>query len=92
MSKKHSLILFYALAISIILMLTGFLVLVVRAFAPAGVSNFLFFAVLGILVLTPVIYFVWRHAGGTAINQRIFEATQPVTCFGKDRRRRGMHG
>jgi hypothetical protein len=76
-NDKRSRLLCYALVISIILLLMGFLAVGVRAFESSGVSNFLFFAVVSLFVLTPAIYFVRRPTGRAAKSQKIFERAQP---------------
>jgi hypothetical protein len=91
-NKKYSQLLCYALVISIILVLMGFLAIGVRAFESAEVSNFLFFATLTISVLTPVFYFVWRPIGRADISQKLFDGAWRKTWFGQDRRKVALFG
>ena len=91
MNKRRSRLLCYALVISIVLVLMGFVAMGVRAFASAGVSNVLLFAAAGIVLMAPVVYFVCRPVGQAATNKRIFEAA-PETEFGRDRRKPALSG
>jgi hypothetical protein len=91
-NKKHSQLLCYALVISIILVLMGFLALGVRAFESAKVSNFLLLAAIALFALTPVFYFVWRPIGRADLNQKIFEGARQETSSARDRRKPGLNG
>jgi uncharacterized membrane protein YfcA len=76
MTKKLSVGLFYALVLSIVLLMTGFLGLGVRAFASAVVSDSIYFAAFGVLLATLTIYFVLRRPlAGTVINRKIWPAS-----------------
>ena len=92
MNKKHSKLLCYALVISIILVLMGFLAVGVRAFESAEVSNLLFFAAITIFALTPVFYFVWRPIVRAEVSQKVFDGPRQETRFGRDRRMPGLNG
>jgi len=86
MSKKQSLMLCYALLLSIALVVVGFVGLGVRAFASAGISNTIFLAIVGIIVAIPPIYFVLRRPGA-AIEPIIFRRTLQKTSWPNDRRK-----
>jgi uncharacterized membrane protein YtjA (UPF0391 family) len=73
MSKKTRLLLSYAFLLSIILLVTGFLGVGIRAFASSGISNAIFTLAFGILIVTLPIYFVLRRPFvGRAKNQKIW--------------------
>ncbi len=61
MTKKQSARLSYALVLSIVLVMTGFLGLGIRAFASAAVSDFIYFVTLGVFLAGLTIYFVLRR-------------------------------
>src|ERR1700722_3604100 len=88
MSKKQRLLLCYALVISIIVIMFGFLGLGVRAFESAGISSTILLAALGILIAIPPIYFVLRRpAADAAIVPTVFHSTAQTAPWPKDRRR-----
>jgi hypothetical protein len=91
-NKKHSQLLCYALVISIILVLTGFLAVGVRAFESAEISNLVFFAGIALFALTPVFYFVWRPIGRADMSQKVFEGARQEMWFGRNRRKPGLNG
>ena len=65
MTKRLSARLSYALVLSILLVLLGFLGLGIRAFESAAVSDFIYFVALGVFLAALTVYFVLRrpHAG-----------------------------
>jgi hypothetical protein len=72
MTKKLSVRFFYALVLTIVLLMIGFLGLGVRAFASAVISDSIYFAAFGVLLVTFPIYFVLhRPLAGTAIDRKI---------------------
>jgi uncharacterized membrane protein YfcA len=74
MTKKLSARLFYALALPIVLLMIGFLGIGVRAFASAVISDSIYLAAFGVLLLALTIYFVLhRPLAGTAIGWKIRE-------------------
>jgi hypothetical protein len=74
MTKKLSTRLSYSLVLSNALLMIGFLGLGVRAFASVVISDSIYFAALGILLMTLTIYFVLhRPLAGTAIDWKIWE-------------------
>jgi uncharacterized membrane protein YfcA len=88
MTKKLSVRLLYALALSIILLMTGFLGLGVRAFASAAVTNSIFLVAFGILLVTLPLYFVLRRRlTVTAIDRNIRRLPLIMVPGQKDRRR-----
>jgi hypothetical protein len=91
-NKKRSQLLCYALVISIILVLMGFLAVGVRAFESAEVSNLLFFAAIALFALTPVFYFVWRPIVRADVSQKVFDGPRQERWFGRDRRKPGLNG
>lgn len=91
MSQKKSLMLCYALLLSIALVVVGFLGLGVRAFASAGISNTIFLSVVGILITIPPIYFVLRRPDA-AIDPTIFRRTLREASWPNDRRKPFVRG
>src|ERR1700685_4439526 len=61
MSTKLAVRWAYALLLSIIVLVTAFLALAVRAFAPAVLSHFIFLAAFGIALVVLAIYFTLRR-------------------------------
>lgn len=81
MTKKLSARLYYALVFSIVLLITGFLGLGVRAFATTVISDFIYFGALGILLMILAIYFIRRGSLADAATDRKFwrfSAAKPV--------------
>jgi hypothetical protein len=73
MSKKTRLLLCYGLLLSILLLVTGFLGIGVRAFVSAGMANAILSAAFGILIVTLPIYFVLHlPRAGVPVNQKIW--------------------
>ena len=96
MTKKLSARLYYALVISIVLLMTGFLGLGVRAFATTVISDFIYFGALGILLMILAIYFIRRGSLADAATDRKFwrfsaakpvRPQPPVTAARRERRR-----
>jgi uncharacterized membrane protein YfcA len=72
MTKKVSARLSYALVLSIVLVMIGFLGLGIRAFTSAVVSDFIYFIALGVFLAALTIYFVLRRPRvGVAIDGKI---------------------
>ncbi len=72
MTKKVSARLFYALVFSIVALMTGFLGLGIRAFASAVISDSIFLAAFGILLMIFPIYFIFhRPPAVTAMDRKI---------------------
>lgn len=73
MSKKTRLLLCYGLLLSILLLVTGFLGIGVRAFVSAGIANAILSGAFGILIVTLPIYFVLRRPrAGAPVNQKVW--------------------
>jgi hypothetical protein len=72
MTKKLGARLYYALVISVVLLMTGFLGLGVRAFATTAISDFIYFGALGILLMILAIYFIRRGSLADAETDRKF--------------------
>jgi hypothetical protein len=72
MTKKLSTRLLYGLLISILVLMTGFLGLGVRAFESATTTGFIFLTAFGILLVIVPLYFILRRpVAGTAMEQKI---------------------
>jgi hypothetical protein len=72
MTEKLSARLFYALVLSIIVLMSGFVALGIRAFASAVISDSIYLGVFGILLTIFPIYFVLRRpVGVTAMDRKI---------------------
>jgi hypothetical protein len=72
MTKKLSARLSYALVLSIVLLMTGFLGLGVRAFASAMISDSVYLGAFGVLLVALPLYFVRRRPlAGPRIEQKI---------------------
>jgi len=61
MSEKSSTLLLYALLISILLPVTGFLGITVRLFASAAIADSIFLALFVIVLMTLLLWFVLRR-------------------------------
>jgi hypothetical protein len=101
MTKKLSTRLLYGLLISIIVLMTGFLGLGVRAFESATTTGFIFLAAFGILLVILPLYFILRRpVAGTAMEQKIRglllarsgQVAGYITPWRKDRRRPLVQG
>jgi hypothetical protein len=74
MTKKLSARLSYTLVLSNVLLMIGFLGLGVRAFASAVISDSIYLAAFGVLLMTLTLYFVLhRPLAATAIGWKIWE-------------------
>jgi len=72
MTEKLSARLFYTLVLSIIVLMSGFVAVGIRAFASAVISDSIYLGVFGILLLIFPIYFVLRRrVAVTAMNRKI---------------------
>jgi hypothetical protein len=72
MTEKLSARLFYGLVLSIILLMTGFIAVGVRAFASALISDSIYLGVFGILLMIYPIYFILRRpVAVTAMNRKV---------------------
>jgi hypothetical protein len=72
MTEKLSARLFYTLVLSIIVLMSGFVAVGIRAFASAMISDSIYLGVFGILLMIFPIYFVLRRpVGVTAIDRKI---------------------
>lgn len=72
---------YYALVFSIVVLMTGFLGLGIRAFATTVISDLIFFGALGILLMILAIYFIRRGSLADAATDRKFwrfSAVKPV--------------
>jgi hypothetical protein len=70
MTKKLSTRLLYGLVISIIVLMTGFLGLGIRAFASAVISDSIFLAAFGILLMIFPIYFILHRPPAVTVMDR----------------------
>jgi len=71
MSKKLTVRFFYALVLSIVLLMIGFLGIGVRAFASAMISDFIYLAAFGVLLMALTIYFVLHQPlAGTTMDRK----------------------
>jgi hypothetical protein len=72
MTEKLSARLFYTLVLSIIVLMSGFVAVGIRAFASAMISDSIYLGVFGILLMIFPIYFVLRRpVGVTAMDRKI---------------------
>jgi hypothetical protein len=72
MTKKQSVRLSNALALSIVLVMMGFLGLGIRAFTSAATSDLIYFVAFGVFLTALTIYFVLRRPrAGVAIDRKI---------------------
>jgi hypothetical protein len=72
MTEKLSTRLFYGLVLSIIVLMTGFIAVGVRAFASALISDSIYLGVFGILLMIFPIYFIFRRpVAVTAMDRKI---------------------
>ena len=72
MTEKLSARLFYTLVLSIIVLMSGFVAVGIRAFASAVISDSIYLGVFGILLTIFPIYFVLRRrVAVTAMNRKI---------------------
>jgi uncharacterized membrane protein YfcA len=82
-----------ALMLSILVLMTGLLGLGVRAFASAAISDSIFLAALGVLLLILPLYFVFhRREGGGRIERRIVRLPRYASPGRIDRRRPPVRG
>jgi hypothetical protein len=88
MSTKLSARWSYALVLSIIALLAGYLGLGVRAFASAAISYSIFFAVLGmVLLILPLYFAIRRLRAGGVINREVLQIPKPDWPRRGDRRK-----
>lgn len=82
-----------ALMLSILVLMTGFLGLGVRVFASAAISDSIFLAALGVVLLVLPLYFVfhWRQGRGL-IERRIIRLPRYASPGRIDRRRPPVRG
>jgi len=82
-----------ALKLSILVLMTGFLGLGVRAFASAAISDSIFLAALGVVLLVLPLYFVsHRRPGRGLIERRIVRLPRYASPGPIDRRRPPVRG
>jgi hypothetical protein len=101
MTEKLSARLFYTLVLSIIVLMSGFVAVGIRAFASEVISDSIYLGVFGILLMMFPIYFVLRRpVGVTAMDRKIRgllsarsrQVPQQVAPRRKDRRKPLVQG
>jgi hypothetical protein len=96
MTEKLSARWFYALVLSIVVLMTGFVAVGVRAFASALISDSIYLGAFGILLMFVPIYFILRrpvavtpmgHKIRRLLSARSEQVSQQMVLGRKDRRR-----
>jgi hypothetical protein len=72
MTNKLSVRLFYAVVLSILLLIAGFLGLGIRAFASAVTADFIFLGAFGVVLVTLPLYFIVRRRLEGETDRKIF--------------------
>ncbi len=98
MTEKLSARLFYALVLSIIVLMTGFVAVGIRAFASAMISDSIYLGAFGILLMIfPIYLILHRPPAATAMDRRIRQLllarsgqVSRYVALGRDDRRRPL--